>query len=213
MNQNPFEKVAKIFYAENQEQLETAMWGHSLNNRQKRDYIKQMVLEQIEDSYKVRDKAMAQIQLGIVQMGLGEPWAESGYSILTGIELSLSGNEHDIIDLTMTGCCVLVYWTNKADETSQLRCCSLLGYMGRKIQSTRASRDTSVQSALMFPNAWLAVFSSVWGQVIDRETRGGISRRSVSFNSCSQAAEAIDSFTRHQMSVYDWMISRLKFID
>lgn len=216
MPDDTFEMAAGIFFARNQEQLEKAMWGSALNGRREREYIKQKALEQIE-RYEDRDavgyKSVAEIQLGTVQMGLGEEWAEAGYSILKGIESSFTGTYYDIMNASLIGGCTLVYWTNNADEESRFRCSLLLGYLGKQINIVEQMANASTKEALIFPVAWLTVFSLVWSQVIDKEIRGGVTRHSNSFQSSSEAAKAIDRFAQGRLSVFDWMVKNVKIID
>ncbi len=214
--ENPFEMCTRMFYAQNQEQLEAAMWGRPLRNREHRLYGKQMALEQIErfnNADEIGYKVVAHIQLGIIQMGLGEGWDDAGYSILNGIDSSLSGDEYDIINAAMMGGCLLAYWTNKADKEAIFRCGLQLRFFQNKITAISEIANESILDALALTRTWLMVFSLVWFQIMNMDGKGSISRHSIIFESGIDAARTIDRFSRNQLSVYNWVMSCIKIRD
>ncbi len=218
MSNDPFERNAIIFYARNQGQLEKAMWGGELTNSA-RESMRESGLKQIErhrDMRTVEDmayKSTAEIQVGVLEMGLGYSWPKPCYKVLDGLRTAMYGDEYTILNGVMMAGCVLAYWTNKAAADSRSHCRLTLSLPWGQLNVRQASTSGSLQYALFVPYSWLSIYDLLWDSGSNGAMRVGVSRRSDEFESASEAAKAIDRFSRNSLTVYDWMMGQIHLID
>jgi hypothetical protein len=212
---NSFQQVKAIFFSRNQNELESAMWGGALRGQDARRIMRDKAQAQIERAElefqnPIPYRAMTQIQLGILQMGLGEDYSESGNSILKGIAESWHGDEYDIVTISTLGFSTLAHWTDRADIDSRFRCNLLVNWLVEKELFPQHERSSSSkQDVLTLAFSCLTVLSFVWRFGLDMNPNG-VSTISETYLSASNRAKSLDNFFEYQLPVSKWMNQRVK---
>lgn len=211
-----FKKIKAIFHSKDQAQLETAMWGMPIPDQNTRRKTKEKAEHQIawaeyEFPNPIPYRAMAQLQLGVLQMGLMEDYAESGYSILKGISESWQGDEYDVANISAMGFSILTYWTDKADRDSRFRCNLMINWLiENELVPCNESSKGPKKNLLGFSFACASVLSTVWRYGTDIAPGEGLSRQSQIYKKSLERAEQIEDYFDYQIPVQKWMNQRIK---
>jgi|GEM_PF-5482703 len=196
----------KIMKSRNQNELELAHFGESLN-RDSRNRAKTIAIKQIKDAQPwdpVGYKAMAYIQLSVIQMGLGESMGEVGMNAIRGWIEALQGDEYDIANINVLAWSTLAYWTDKASKNDKFQLNFVCAKFGEEIGALIEQADGDKKGLLISTYRFQSVLSTVWNR-----QGGGRSLGPEAVSRIKEITEILDRSTRNRLSIQRWVLSRI----